>query len=280
MSGIIFNRTRNLDIVKNFYTDKIGMEVWLDQGECVIFKDENLLLGFCESDEVDKDGTITFFYDDKEKVDEVYSELSEVAVSDPEKNEDFMIYHFYGEDPEGRKVEFQTFLHPLNPYTSGLELLEGRRSVREYKDKEVPRDTFWRVIETARFSPSSKNSEPYYFKVIDKEKNLSRLADIRGDSSSPISETPMAVAICSDPNESNRFKVDATIATYHFMLSAFSHGLGTCWIADMNRNSVKEILNIPEKHYVATVTPLGYPDEKPDPPERSSAGELVKFLDK
>jgi len=62
------------------------------------------------------------------------------------------------------------------------------------------------------------------------------------------------------------------------MLAAWSYGLGTCWIAAMDRDDVKEVLGIPKEHYIATITPLGYPEFVPRPPPRREAREMVKFI--
>ena len=56
-------------------------------------------------------------------------------------------------------------------------------------------------------------------------------------------------------------------------------GLGTCWIAAMDKVDAKECLGIPLDHYIATVTPLGYPAESPDPPKRRSVDDMVRYLD-
>ena len=88
----------------------------------------------------------------------------------------------------------------------------------------------------------------------------------------------MAVAICSDPDKSRRHIQDGVIAAYHFMLAAWFYGLGTCWIAAMDRDDVKDKLGIPKHHYVATITPLGYPEFIPEPPPRKPAKEFVKFF--
>ncbi|MGM0511052.1 MAG: VOC family protein, partial [Thermoplasmatota archaeon] len=72
MSGIHFKTTEDLSLVKSFYIDEIGMEMWVDQGGCIILKHGNLLQGFCQGDEKETEGVITFFYREKEKVDEMY----------------------------------------------------------------------------------------------------------------------------------------------------------------------------------------------------------------
>lgn len=114
--GIVFFSTLKLEEISKFYIEEIGCELWLDQGACRILKHGNMLLGFCQGEEPDKDGVITFFYPEKEAVDTMYSELQNVAKHPPKMNPKFRIYHFYAEDPEGRAIEFQFFDHQLNEY--------------------------------------------------------------------------------------------------------------------------------------------------------------------
>jgi catechol-2,3-dioxygenase len=114
--GIVFLATQKLDSVTRFYTEKIGCELWLDQGACQILQHGNMLFGFCNSDRVDKEGVITFFYPSKEKVDKMYELLNEIALEKPKMNPKFRIYHFYATDPEGRSIEFQYFDHELKAY--------------------------------------------------------------------------------------------------------------------------------------------------------------------
>ncbi len=110
MNGIIFFQTNKLENIINFYINKIGCELWLDQGDCKILKHGNMLLGFCERSEVDTNGIITFFYDNKEDVDSMYELLKECATDKPKVNLKYNIYNFFARDPENRKIEFQLFM--------------------------------------------------------------------------------------------------------------------------------------------------------------------------
>ena len=278
MAGIVFMNTRNLSQIKRFYIDRIGMTVWLDREDCVILRHGNLLLGFHESDKEEIAGLITFFYRERNQVDAMYEKLSDIAVTKPEVDEKRGIYHFFARDPEGRTIEFLSFLHDVEPYLVGDELLVTRRSIRHFRDKDVPDEILWKIFEICRYSPTSKNSQSYYFIVIRDKKKIKYLASLRGISSSPIGRAPLAVAICSDPSKSRRHIQDACIAAYHFILAAWTYGLGTCWIAAMDRDDVKELLGIPKDHYIATITPLGYPEYVPEPPPRRLAREMVRFI--
>ena len=271
-------KTDDLERVKDFYTKKIGMHEWVDQGECIILKHGNMLLGFCEADEPDTDGVITFFYDSKKQVNEMYDVFEDSAETKPKENEDYNIYNFFAKDVEGRTIEFQTFLHPLDPYMDSIELLEGRRSVRDFKEREIPGPVLEKIFETCRFAPTSKNSQSYYFIPIKDRDTIEFMSDRRSPNSQPIAEAPMAVAICVDSEKTGVPKQDGDIAAYHFMLTAWSYGLGTCWIAAMDRDDVKEKLGIDQEHYVATVTPLGYHRNTPKTTSRKPAKEFVKKI--
>jgi len=63
MSGIIFLGTTDLDGMREFYTKKVEMDMWLEQAECFILKHGNLLLGFWKRKVPDLQGIVTIFYD-------------------------------------------------------------------------------------------------------------------------------------------------------------------------------------------------------------------------
>jgi len=115
MAGIIFFRTTMLKEIIDFYVNEAGMHIWLEQAECVILNHGNFLLGFCDRDESEIEGCITLFYPSKEDVDVMYNQLKDISTSEPSINEEYEIYNFFTKDPEGRTLEFQAFLHPIEP---------------------------------------------------------------------------------------------------------------------------------------------------------------------
>ena len=113
MAGIVFLKTDNLRKMVEFYKS-IGSKVWLDQGDCVILKHDNFLFGFCErGGEITKGWLLTFFYKTSQEVDALYEKMKDLAETKPQKNDKYNIYRFFSKDPEGRDLEFQTFLHDI-----------------------------------------------------------------------------------------------------------------------------------------------------------------------
>ncbi|MHA1137158.1 MAG: VOC family protein [Candidatus Thorarchaeota archaeon] len=115
MAGIIFFGTTMLQNIVNFYVNEAGMHIWLEQAECIILNHGNFLLGFCERDVAETEGCLTLFYPSKEDVDVMYDQLKQISTSEPAVNERYQIYNFFTKDPEGRTLEFQAFLHPIEP---------------------------------------------------------------------------------------------------------------------------------------------------------------------
>jgi len=277
MSGILFLRTKELEKIRLFYVDEIGAEIWQDQGDCVIFRHGNFLFGFCQRDEVDRECMLTFFYETRDEVDQYYQKFKDIAETEPSEHPQYNIYQFFATDPEGRKLEFQYFNARVSDYRVGDELLTTRRSVRKFTDENISQETMDRLFELCRYAPTSMNRQGYYFKIIRDKQIMQQLSEVRGASSSPIKNGKLAVAICADPSVTKRPEQDGCIAAYHFVLAAWELGLGTCWIAAMDESEVKRLLDIPADHYIATITPLGYPSRWPlKIPERKPAEEFIK----
>lgn len=114
MSGIVFFRSRDIENLRTFYLNRVGCSLWLDQGGCILLRHGNFILGFCDYETSETEGCITFFYRDRESVDMMYERLKDIATTEPQENERYRIYNFFGRDPEGRTIEFQYFLHAVD----------------------------------------------------------------------------------------------------------------------------------------------------------------------
>jgi len=50
----------------------------------------------------------------REGVDRQYQKFKSIAIASPKENKRYRIYHFYARDPDGRSIEFQYFMHPID----------------------------------------------------------------------------------------------------------------------------------------------------------------------
>jgi catechol 2,3-dioxygenase-like lactoylglutathione lyase family enzyme len=110
MPGIVFLGTERLREIVEFYTSRLGMNVWLEQEDCSILQYDNLFLGFCQREKATVGGIITFWFETNAEVDERYEDLADIAEDPPTENAKYKIYHFFLRDPEGRILEVQRFL--------------------------------------------------------------------------------------------------------------------------------------------------------------------------
>ncbi|MFW5873426.1 MAG: VOC family protein [Bacillota bacterium] len=118
LKGMIsFFGAKDLETVSQFYLQIPGIELYKDQGKCLIFKvDGGGYLGFCrhlKETPGDQSPIITLLTEDKASVDRVFERFKEAMIEtkeSPELNREFGIYHFFLKDPTGYTLEIQTFI--------------------------------------------------------------------------------------------------------------------------------------------------------------------------
>lgn len=141
------------------------------------------------------------------------------------------------------------------------DAMRGRRSVRAYEAKSVPRDVLDRLLEAARQAPSANNLMPWRFIVVTDQAARSAIAE-SGTYGRFLAKTPVLIAACGDAVRAPKwFAVDTAIALEHVALAAVAEGLGSCWIGSFDEAVVKHILGIPEGQRVVALLALGYPKE-------------------
>ena len=127
--GLTFLKTKEREKLVEFYMQKLGMRVWLEQDNISILSHGNFLLGFHqiqEGEEVGPEiaGMYTFVYPSRHDVDVMYTKLKDANLpvdGPPRDNKKYGIYQFFSTDAEQRKLEFQAFLHPVDVVSSEVE---------------------------------------------------------------------------------------------------------------------------------------------------------------
>lgn len=153
------------------------------------------------------------------------------------------------------------------------KVIETRRNIRRYKPDPVPTDLIETVLASARVAPSAGNRQPYHFIVITDTETKKALG-LREWAA----EAPVIIVGYTDPAASPSWHlVDFAIAFEHVILAATNLRLGTCWLGRLERETIKQVLSIPETVKIVAVTPLSYPDETPEPKTRKPLSEMVHY---
>lgn len=114
--NIVFLPTHNLEETSHFYSQILGLKLVLDQGSCQIFcLNDQSFLGFCEHiPKIEPADSVMICIIESTQSDVLskFDDLNTKKVrtdGNPRRNEKFEIFHFFAFDPNGYRLEFQSF---------------------------------------------------------------------------------------------------------------------------------------------------------------------------
>jgi len=167
-----------------------------------------------------------------------------------------------------------------------LEAIKGRRSIRAFKNQGVPAEIVEELIDAARWAPSAGNIQPWEFIIVRKPRIKRRLVETALDQMF-IEEAPVVIVVCADEERSSqgygvRGKTlyciqDTAAAMQNIHLTAYSLGLGTCWVGAFREEETRKILKIPRGMRPVAIIPVGYPAEAPTARMRKSISQIVHY---
>jgi nitroreductase len=134
-------------------------------------------------------------------------------------------------------------------------------------------------MEAALRSPSSRGFNPWEFVVIDDPQTITRLSTAKPHGAAFLAKAPLAIAVCGDPEQSDVWVEDVSIAAIILHLAATDLELGSCWIQLRKRNYdnattagefAAEVLGLRQGLTVSAIMAIGYPAQQPSPHPLSS----------
>ena len=167
-----------------------------------------------------------------------------------------------------------------------FDVVAKRRSIRKYKDIEIPDEHIHQMLKAAQLAPSTNNTQPWRFVVIKDHETIELLSLVAGKQEFIANAKAVVIALanraasCCPGNPSMWHVQDTMIATEHLVLAATALGYGSCWVAMLDsRNSqnivaVKAALQIPEAADIVALVTLGVPDEVPVPRSTLELSEI------
>ncbi|MFC6752997.1 nitroreductase family protein [Halorubrum tibetense] len=177
-------------------------------------------------------------------------------------------------------------------------LVEARRSVHDYADEPVDRDTIEAVVREATLAPSSYNLQPWEFLVVCEDRNRERLQEV-AYGQPHVTDAPVAIALLGnrdptahvdrvlddqvekgyrDPDgavstresiermaeqaQSERRVWTATsssLAAMTLMFAARERGLATCPMGGFDPDALVSEFDVPEGYEPVMLLTMGYP---------------------
>ena len=168
-----------------------------------------------------------------------------------------------------------------------LETIMHRRSIRDFKERDIPQEAVDMLVEAIRWAPSAGNMQSRKFYFIFDQATRRELA-LAALNQNFIAQAPLAVVACLDRNIAVRYGdrgvnlygiQDVSASIMNLMLAAHELGLGTCWVGAFNEFDVVEILDLPDHLRPIAIVPVGYPGRVPEGRQkRISKEEAVQMI--
>lgn len=178
---------------------------------------------------------------------------------------------YFIEDPDGcwleilpEKAEFAA-----QPGVDVLAAMRERRSVRKYSGEPVPDELLDRVVRAGLLSASGRARRPWELVVVRDRTTLGRLAECRDAGAAMLASADAAIAVLGNPEVSDTWIEDCSIAMANMHLEASASGVGSCWIQGRMRTAadgrsiqdfVAELLGVPEPWQLEAILSLGMPE--------------------
>jgi nitroreductase len=153
-------------------------------------------------------------------------------------------------------------------------------------------------LDAARFAPTAGNQQPWKFLVIRNRETLDRLRDqalgwylqsrpaskqveddLRGVLKNVLS-APVYIAVLVDSEAAypDYVHYDGTLAAGNLMIAARALGYGTGFFTTFfPEKQMKEFFKIPKRYRLICFTPIGRPEQWPEPPSKKALEDLVVY---
>jgi len=163
--------------------------------------------------------------------------------------------------------------------------LEGRRSIRRYLERPLPREVITDLLRAAESAPSAGNLRARRYVVVTRLE-MRRAISLAAFGQSHIARAPTLIVVCADvPRSSRRYGdrgglyaiQDADAAVMCLLLAAHDQGLGACWNGAFDDHLVRDLLALEEGVLPVAIISLGWPAESPPTAGREGM-EAVRWV--
>ena len=156
-----------------------------------------------------------------------------------------------------------------------LETMLRRRSIRTYREEDVPGEALDQILEAGLLSPSGHDLRPVALIAVEDPAVVQRLAEARASGAGMLEQASRAVVVAGDREKSDTWVEDCSLSMAYMQLRAADLGVANCWVQCRNRTAraegvtsdefVKSLLGIPERYSVLAILSLGLAGQEKAP---------------
>lgn len=176
------------------------------------------------------------------------------------------------------------------------EAITSRKSIRKYKEDGIPHEVIEEIVESARFTPSWKNTQIVRVNIVEDREVIEKIAnECNYDFKYNIPTFLNAKAICvlsyikgvsgydkdgsfSTKKEDRWEMFDSGMFAMNFELLANEKGIGTCTIGYFDEEKIVKLLGLGDNVGISCLITMGYKAEDPNRRNRKEVSELLKFI--
>jgi len=153
-----------------------------------------------------------------------------------------------------------------------VELIKTRRSIRQFKQDFISEVDLIDCIDAARLAPSAMNLQLLEYLLVTNKSQVAAIFPLlkwagylqpQGDPKANHHPVAYLIVLINQQIDKQWSAYDIGAAVENFMLAAWSKGIGSCWLASIERDAIRKIYQIPENYLIDSIVALGYPAEKP-----------------
>lgn len=166
-----------------------------------------------------------------------------------------------------------------------LEQMLKRRSVRIYTEEAIPAEILKAILQAGLTAPSGRNRKPLELILVTEREKLEKLAASRAMGSQMLAKAGAAILVVGNPENSDTWVEDCSIAMAYMHLAADAMGIGSCWIQGRMRfaadgrstdDVVRELTGYPQPYQLEAILSLGMIDKHPETNQMVDVDECAR----
>jgi len=151
---------------------------------------------------------------------------------------------------------------------NAYEAIIGRRTIRQFDPKPIPRGLLEKIVNAGRLAPSAANLQPLEYVVVDDPAVRAEIFPLlkwaaaiapAGNPRPGHEPTAYAFVLVNTLVRETMYEYDVGAAVENMALAAWHEGIASAWLISIHKPKITEILGLPGTRLLDSVLALGYP---------------------